>query len=233
MWDQVSTALSQSASRVLTGVASVLPGIVALVITLILAALLGWLVRVLLTRTLNSVHFDERLDRIGFGMVAEVSPSRSPTILAGRVAFWFVVLLGFLVGLGAIDTGQTSILLGRVFAYLPNVVVAILLMVIGALAARFVSRSVLIGGVNMQIQQAKLLSVGVRWMVLVVAAAMALNHLSIGGPVVTLAFGILFGGIVLALSLAVGLGSKDVVRRSWERQAERREETADTSLQHL
>jgi hypothetical protein len=62
---------------------------------------------------------------------------------------------------------------------------------------------------------------------------MALNQLHIGGAVVTLAFGILFGGIVLALALAVGLGSKDMVRRSLERQAERREEPADAPLQHL
>jgi hypothetical protein len=48
-----------------------------------------------------------------------------------------------------------------------------------------------------------------------------------------LAFGILFGGIVLALALAVGLGSKDVVRRSWERQAEKQEEPAEATLQHL
>jgi hypothetical protein len=47
---------------------------------------------------------------------------------------------------------------------------------------------------------------------------MALEHLGIGGQIVRLGFGILFGGIVLALALAVGLGSKDMVSRSLERQ---------------
>jgi hypothetical protein len=85
----------------------------------------------------------------------------------------------------------------------------------------------------MQIQSARLLSVGVKWMIMVLATAMALTQLHIGGTVLTLAFGILFGGIVFALSLAVGLGSKDMVRKSWERQAERREEPAETPYQHL
>jgi hypothetical protein len=58
-------------------------------------------------------------------------------------------------------------------------------------------------------------------MVLALTTAMALDHLQIGEKIVDLAFGILFGGIVLSLSLAVGLGSRDLVSRSIEREASR------------
>jgi hypothetical protein len=232
MWPQVNDALRQSASRLLTGIASVLPGVVAMVVAVLVAALFGWAIRVLLMRALRGVRFDERMEHLGFTVVSELSPSRSPALLVARVVFWFVLLLGFLVGLSAIDPVRTGTLLGAVLGYLPNVVVAVLLLVIGALVARFVGRSVLIGAVNLQIESAKLLSIGVKWMVMVLATAMALTHLSIGGPVLTLAFGILFGGIVLAMSLAVGLGSKDMVRKGWERR-ERREEPAEAPYQHL
>jgi hypothetical protein len=232
MWEQVNDALRQSASRLLTGIASVLPGVVALVVAVLVAALLGWVIRLLLLRMLRGVRFDERLEHLGFSVLAEMSPSRSPALLLTRVVFWLVVLLGFLVGFAAIDPVRTGVLLGAVFGYLPNVVVAVLLLVVGALVARFLGRSVLIGAVNLQIESAKLLSIGVKWMVMVLATAMALTHLSIGGPVLTLAFGILFGGIVLAMSLAVGLGSKDMVRKGWERR-ERREEQAETPYQPL
>jgi hypothetical protein len=60
--------------------------------------------------------------------------------------------------------------------------------------------------------------------VLVLTAAMVLDHLEIGGAIVGLAFGILFGGIVLTLSLAVGLGSRDIVSRSLESHVERSSE---------
>jgi hypothetical protein len=50
---------------------------------------------------------------------------------------------------------------------------------------------------------------------------MVLDHLEIGGAIVELAFGILFGGIVLTLALAVGLGSRDLVSRSLETHVER------------
>lgn len=233
MWDQVNDALRQSASRLITGVASVLPGVVAMVVAVLIAAMLGWVIRLLLLRMLRGVRFDERVEHLGFGMLAELSPEHSPARLVAGAVFWLILLFGLLVGLAAIEPVQTVAVLGTLLGYLPNVVVAILLLTIGALVARFVGRSVLIGAVNMRIQSAKLLSVGVKWMVMVLATAMALTHLQIGGTILTLAFGILFGGIVFALALAVGLGSKDMVRRSWERQAERSEEPVESPFQHL
>jgi hypothetical protein len=62
---------------------------------------------------------------------------------------------------------------------------------------------------------------GVRWLILVLTGAMVLDHLALGGAIVELGFGILFGGIVLALALAVGLGSRDLISRSLEREAAR------------
>jgi hypothetical protein len=122
----------------------------------------------------------------------------------------------------------------RLFGYLPDVIAAILILIVGLLVARFVSRGVLISAVNMQIHSARLLSLGVKWLVVVLAGAMALEHLGIGGQIVRLSFGILFGGIVLALALAFGLGSKDMVGRSLERQATKsQEEEALHDLHHL
>ena len=126
-----------------------------------------------------------------------------------------------LVGLSAFDATLTSQFVERFFSYLPNVIAAIVVLFVGNIVARFLARSVLIGAVNMNLQYARLLSMGIKWLVLVLAVAMALEHLAIGGHIVFLAFAILFGGIVLALSLAVGLGSKDLVSRSLERETSR------------
>jgi hypothetical protein len=95
----------------------------------------------------------------------------------------------------------------------------VLLLIVGTVIARFLERSVLIGAVNAKLQYARMLSLGIKWLVLVLTAAMVLDHLQIGGGVVELAFGILFGGIVLTLAIAVGLGSRNIVSRSLERSA--------------
>jgi hypothetical protein len=143
------------------------------------------------------------------------------------------VLLGLLAGVSALDPALTSVLVVRLFDYLPKVAAAAVVLIAGFLLARFLARSVLISAVNLQIQSARLLSLGVKWLVMVLTSAMAMDHLGIGGQIVQLAFAILFGGIVLTLSLAVGLGSKEMVSRSWERQADKSEREAEEQFHHL
>jgi hypothetical protein len=114
--------------------------------------------------------------------------------------------------------------------YLTHAVGAVFLLIAGNLIARYLARTVLIGAVNAQLQYARFLSLGVKWLVLVLTAAMVLDHLQIGGNVVELAFGILFGGIVLTLALAVGLGSRDLVSRSLESHVDRSTEHGGVPL---
>jgi hypothetical protein len=150
-----------------------------------------------------------------------------------KTVTWTVVVLGWLVGLTAFGAGVTPQLIPHVVESLPNLGTAIIVVLLGVLLARFLARAVLISAVNMQIQSARLLSLAIKWLVLVFAAAMALDHLSVGGDIVRLGFAILFGGIVLALALAIGLGSKEIVSRSWERQSQSKSEPSDDALKHL
>jgi hypothetical protein len=140
---------------------------------------------------------------------------------------WTILLIGLLTGISALDGVLPSMLVVRFFDYLPNVIIALIVLAVGMFAARLLGRSVLISAVNMKLQSARLLSLGAKWLVMVLAGAMALEQLGIGGNIVTLSFGILFGGIVLALALAVGLGSKDMVSRSWEQQSQSEKETEE------
>jgi hypothetical protein len=221
MWEQVSQSLNQAMVRVLSQFASMLPGLAALIVALLISVLAAALLAAIVRRLLIRFQFDERLFRKGFPSLADWSPSKSPTLLVTRVIWWTVVLIGFMVGVSAMDNTLTSQLVERFFTYLPNVVAALVVVLAGNLIARFLSRSVLIGAVNMNLQYARLLSVGVKWLVIVLTVTMALEHLSIGGDIIRLGFGILFGGIVFALALAVGLGSKELVSRSLEREANR------------
>ena len=219
MRDQVGQDLSHSMTGMLSRLAGLLPGLVGLVLALLLSALVTWAAVAILRRLLTAVHFDRRVAQWGFPALAELSPARSPTLLVVRVMACLLMLLGFLIGISAFDVTLTSELAFRVFAYLPNVLAAAFVLAAGNLIARFLARSVLIGAVNMNLQYARLLSAGVKWLVTVLSVAMALEHLEIGGGIIRLAFGILFGGIVLALALAVGLGSKELVSRSLDREA--------------
>jgi hypothetical protein len=234
MWTQVEQALNESTLQLITAAAKLLPGVMALIIAMLVSALLGWLLSALVRRVLRGIQFDERAASVGLSDLVDWSPSKSPTLLVSRLVLWSMVLIGFLIGIAAFDPTLTSRLVSQLVGALPNLLTAIVLLVIGNVFARFLSRGVLIGAVNLNVEYARFLSIGVKWLVIVLTTAMALDHLNIGRRIVGLAFGILFGGIVLTLALAVGLGSKDLVTRSLGREpGKSREESASQPFRHL
>jgi hypothetical protein len=233
MWENLNRELSRSMDLIIQRMADFLPGVLAFAIVVILTLPIAWIASRLLRRSLQSVKFDERLQRLGLSSLGNWSPSQSPAILLGRIAYWLILLFGLLVAVTALSAEWTSRLAVRAIEYMPNLFAAVLVLVVGNLVARFLARGVLIGAVNMQLESARLISLGVKWMILVCAAAMALEHLGIGGSIVRVAFAILFGGIVLALALAVGLGSKEVIARSWERREEKSTEKPPQPFQHI
>lgn len=221
IWHQIVSALRLSLYRVLSLLIGVLPGILAFFVSVGIFTLIGKLISVVVRWVLNASHFDTRVARTGAGI--DWSPANSPTALAERFTFGIFVLLGLLIGVSAFDTSYATgaVLSFSLLPYVAHGVGAILILIIGTLVARFLSRSVLIGAVNAQLQYARFLALGIKWLVLVLAAAMALEHLDVGVQIVELAFSILFGGIVLTLALAVGLGSRQLVSRSLESHVEK------------
>lgn len=236
MAQQISTALHQSIQRIVLVLVKFLPGVLAFLLAIIIFALIGWGLAALIRRLLIALKFDERVTSSegpgSSAILSEWSPRNSPTLLASRVVFWICVLAGIAVGLSAIDASYSGDERYSIFLlpYVAHVTGAILILLIGTLVARFLARSVLIGAVNAQLQYARFLSLGVKWLVLVLASAMALDHLQIGGTVLELAFGILFGGIVLTLSLAIGFGSRDLVSRSIEKTMDKPTPTRPTEI---
>lgn len=223
MWQQVEFALNQSTHRVMVKLASFLPALLALLVAILVLTLIGAGVAALLRRILTAARFDERLARNSIHTVSDWVPSHSPTQLVTRIVFWALVVVGCFIGISAFDAaypGEQQLSL-MIIPYLSRAVGSIVLLIVGTIIARFLARSVLIGAVNAKLQYARFLSLGVKWLVLVLTAAMVLDHLQLGGVVVELAFGILFGGIVLTLALAVGLGSREIVSRSLEKNVDR------------
>ena len=221
MWQQVKQALSDSTAHFLTRFAGLLPGLAAVILALLVSVMLAWILAIIVRRVLTSLRFDEHLGHWGFASLAEWSPLNSPTLLVSRSFAALVIVSGFLIGIAAFDFEWTYLFVQSIFAYIPNVLAAGLLLLIGNVMARFLARSVLIGAVNLNLQYARFLSIGVKWLVIVLSFAMALEHLRIAPGIVQLAFGILFGGIVLSMALAVGLGSKEFVSKSLEPETKR------------
>jgi hypothetical protein len=236
MWEQTKSIFLESAGRAAQAVARLLPGVLAMLVVLVLTAVVAAIASYLVRRICARLDVDRRLRE--WGMAGPARPDRlGPTRLAGRVAGWSVVALGIVAGLNVFESSATSALAQRLLDYVPHALVGLVVFAAGVAGSRAVERSVLIGAVNMGLHSARLVGLGARWLLLILASAVALEHLGIGGTILTSAFAITFGGIVLSLSLAVGLGARDIVARSLERrfneQSEARSAPEEEKLHHL
>jgi len=218
MWGDVEQAFTNGLHQVALEVAAFLPGVLTMLLVLAFTVALAFLVRFALRRSLAGVDFDRRVHRWGLTSTGEWTPRNAPTAIAAHAGFWFVLLVGFLAGLQSLNTRVTDELAQRTLEWLPNLVGGAAIFAVGIVVARFLERTSLISAVNMQIHSARVISLGVKWLTVLFATALALQHVRVGGSILTVSFAVVFGGIVLALALAVGLGSREAVSRSWERQ---------------
>jgi hypothetical protein len=225
--------LVSSFQEVVQRLALVAPRLLA-VVTLILAGLLiAAAARRLTERLLRAAALDARCGR--WGLTASLTRGgirQPPTVVVGRLVFWLLFLVALLMGIEALEMPATAGLAAGVLHFLPNLLVAGLVLVAGWLLANFLAQAALIGAVNAQVAGAPLLAGAVRWLVLVFSGAAALTQLGIAREMVLLAFGIAFGGTVLALALAFGLGAKDLAREILESRLRKREEDED-SVTHV
>ncbi len=194
--------------------------------------LVGWIVaaiaRRLTVRILLAADFDRRSG--GWGLTATLVRAgirQPPTALLGRLVFWTLLLVALLMGVEALEMPATAGLAALILRFLPNLIVAALVMMTGWILANFLAQAALIGAVNAQVAGAPLIAGAVRWLVLVFAGAAALTQLGIAREMVLLAFGIAFGGTVLALALAFGHGGKELAREILETRLRKQDEERD------
>ncbi len=225
--------LANSFRGVVERLALVAPRLLALLALILLGWILAAVLRRLTLRLLAAADLDARCARWGLSAILRRGGIRdAPTALLGRLVFWIVLVMALLTGVEALEIPATAGLAAVIVRFLPNLVVAALVMVAGWLLANFLAQRTLIGAVNAQVAGAPLIAAAVRWLVLVFAGAAALTQLGIAREMVLLAFGIAFGGTVLALALAFGLGGKELAREILESRLRKQEEERD-KLTHI
>jgi hypothetical protein len=219
--------------EVFAGFKAFAPNLLAMLTILLVGIVISRIIRAILRKILTAVKFDAWSDRMGFTVVMRKGDVwGKPTEALSRIVFWFLMIFVFMVGLGALKVHAIDNLVDQFVLYLPRVFSAVIILVIGYLAAGFLSRAVLIGLVNSGYYSAKLLAESVRLLVIVLIIAMALEQLQVAPNIVVAAFSIIFGGIVIALAIAFGAGGINAARGIIEKtSAEKKEEKDD--IQHL
>jgi hypothetical protein len=215
-------------------VGAFLPHLLAMIVILAVGILIAWAIKSLVFRLLTTVKFDQFCGRTGFSQtLGKGGISESPSGLVSRITYWAITLIFLILGLGALDLKPVDQFVAQSLSYLPHLVVAVVILIVGFLLGNFFGRATLIAAVNAQIAQARILARGVRLAVILFALAMAFEQMGIATAVIVAAFSITFGGVVFALSIAFGLGAKDAAKEFIERRIKREQAQKEEDFSHL
>jgi small-conductance mechanosensitive channel len=206
------------------------------VIGFVLILVAGWFIASLiekglaaLLRTIRFNHFAERAGLADF--VTKMGMNTDAAGMIGLVVKWFVRLIALVVAFDALGLPAVSDVLRQLLLWLPNVIVALVVLVIGGLAARALSNVVRGAASEAGLTNANFLAKAATVVVWAFAIVVAVNQLGIATELVNTLFMAIVGALALALGLAFGLGGRETAaeilnkgyRKAQQKSAEMKE----------
>jgi hypothetical protein len=229
-------AITDSLNRFFEKVIVFLPNLLAMITILVVGFFIAWIFKRLLFRFLKAIQFDKVSRQWGLAdVLSKGGLTYSPASLLSRFFYWVIVVVTLILGINALEVAATQNLIAQFFNYLPHLFAAMILLVIGYLIAIFLGQATLIAAVNAQMESAKFLSRLVRWLLIIFSLTLALYQLGIAEKVITAAFSVIFGGIVLALAIAFGWGGRELAKEFLERLYKKKEKGGEEEdhISHL
>jgi small-conductance mechanosensitive channel len=192
----------------LTQFLAFVPSILGALLILLVGGLIAKLLEHLIVRSLKLLTVDRLADQVQLSNVlAKGGVRRKLSELIGAIVYWFIMLAFVMTALNALNLTVAAELFQRIVAFLPNVVAAVFILIVGIFSAAFLSTTVRTAASNVGVAQAHLIGQAVQVTVVVFAFVAALQQLQI--QFVGEVFLIILGGASLGCALAFGLGCRD------------------------
>jgi len=188
----------------------VFPKILAASILVILGGFIAKYLRKLAIRLLRVMRLDIAAEKSGLEDFLIRGGVKFTTVtLLGNMIYWLIIFVILLGALNILGLEVAADLFNRIILYIPNVLIAMIVLIFGMMFAKFVQGVTYTYLSNIKIDGAELISIMARYAILLFVMSMALEQLAIGGQILVSAFQIAFGALCLALALAFGLGGRD------------------------
>ena len=180
----------------------------------IVVFVLGWIVAValgsLIAKAIKAAKIDSALEKIEFNKrMSEMGISSSVSELIGGIIKWFLVLVFLMAATDILGLNQVTDFLNQIIMYLPNVVVAVVILAVAFLVGNFVYNVVKGSTRAAGVMSATLLATLSKWSIIIFGILAALIQLGIATSLVSTIFIGIVAALSLATGLAFGLGGKD------------------------
>lgn len=233
MVQMIVDAVNQAGANFVDSLTLFLPRMV----TTITIVAVGWLIAMLLRSVVRLVfgwlRVNAAAERLGVAAALKTAGLPPADTLSGSLVFW-LVWIGFLLsGIDVLGFGSLHGMLSGFATFVPRLIVAIFILVVGFVVANFAWRATLLAAVNARMPSPRLLGGAVRWLVLILVGAMALEQIAIARTIVLTAFAIAFGALMLGLAIAFGIGGGGLAKRILEHQFPEPDRSGVDEISHL
>jgi len=206
--------LLEPAKTVLSQISQFLVNVLLVVIILIIGWIIAKIIKTLVTKLLRAIKLDQLSDRIDLDSVlAKGGISYSLSELISVICYWLALLITFVVAINAIGLTVAADLLNRIVLYVPNIIAAVFILILGMFVATLLSNIVKTAANNAGVSQAKVLGKAVEVVVIIFTIATALEQLGIAAKVIELTITLVLASLGLGVALAFGLGCRDLAAR--------------------
>jgi hypothetical protein len=233
MLEAILLTLRDTWSGYVEGLRLVIPRLLAMLSVVAAGWLIAALARAVTGRALAWLRVARLAERTGTAELlrkAELPPAER---LVASAVFWLLFLGFLLAGLDALGLKTLAALRSEIGQLVPRLVGAFVILAVGLVLANVVWRVVLLAAVNAGWPSARLAGGTVYFLTVTIAAAMALDHIGLARPIVLTAFAIVVGAVMLAVAVAVGVGSGPLVRRLLEERLGSRPRSDSDGSSHL
>lgn len=190
-------------------------------LVMLIIVVVGWFVALFLkfiTRRIFALVSLSKLSKdAGISQILSKADLPPAADLFSSLVFWVTWFGFFLIGVDSLGIPALQQEITKFLLFLPQIFVALLVLFGGLLAANFFSRAALLAAVNANLASARLVSGFVRFIIILLTAAMALEQIALARSTVLITFAIVFGAIMLALAIAFGNGGRDAAHRALDR----------------
>jgi len=194
-------------------IAAAVPRIAVGILLIVLGVIVAKLIEVTLRTMLVRVHFDSLMTRAGvIRALQRIGLRQQPSLLFPRLAYLLVLVLLAKTASDAFGLIAISSAIGAFFSYLPNVMAALLLLILGTTIGQFAGRMATQAAESSGLDTAPALGKIVSTLIIFLASMMAIGQLKIDTGMVRIVTSFVLGAAALGFGLAFGLGTWDVVR---------------------
>lgn len=221
------TVFTQSLQDIWFGFASFVPTLFIAIIIFAIGWVLGALVQKVIEGLFTTLKIDNALKSAGLEDVVRRSGyTLKSGVFVGAIVKWFIIVVFLIAAFNVLGLTDVNVFLSAVvLSYIPQVLIAVLVLMVGVVIADALSKIVVASARAAHVKSAHLLGNITRWAIWIFAILTALIHLGIAPGLIQ----IIVEGVVLAISVAIalafGLGSKDVageiVRKVWHQISEK------------